>query len=147
VASRWSSGTPSLPPGGYDAPISPLFGNKQEKAARHAAAEAEANRLAALPVADLAAELIPAFGADGPGRGRRHEVNLLQLSNWLMRSFPGGTKYLRDLERPTREAVQALEHAGLIERLGQHGVGQRFATTRLGEDAIADGSARQRLAG
>jgi hypothetical protein len=127
--------------------MSPLFGNKEEKAARQAAAEAEANRLGALPAGELAAELMPAFGPDGPGRGRRHEVNLLQLSNWLLRSFPGGPKYLRDLERPTREAVQALEHAGLIERLGQHGVGQRFAATRLGEDAIAEGSARQHLSG
>jgi hypothetical protein len=125
----------------------PLFGNREDKAARKAAAEAEAKRLAALPVSALAAELMPAFGPDGPGRGSRHEVNLLQLANWLMRSFPGATKHLRDLERPTREAVQALEHAGLIERLGQHGIGQRFAATRLGEAAIADGSARQHLPG
>ena len=125
--------------------MSPLFGNKEEKRAREAAAAAEAERLAGLPVADLAAELMPAFGADGPGRGGRHEVNLLQLANWLMRSVDGGAGHMRDLERPTREAVQALEHAGLVERLGQANIGQRYAATRLGEAAIADGSARQHL--
>src|SRR5262249_53539626 len=98
-----------------------------------------------LPAADLAAELMPGFGARGPGRGARREVNLLQLSNWLMCSFPGGARYVRDLVRPTREAVQALEGAGLIERLGHASIGQRFAATRLGQTAIADGSARQHV--
>jgi hypothetical protein len=113
-----------------------------EGRARQLAAEAEATRLRELPVADLADELMPAFGVRGPGRGARREVNLLQLSSWLMRSFPGGVKYVRDLVRPTRDAVQALESAGLIDRHAQANVGQRFAATRLGETAIADGSAR-----
>lgn len=124
-----------------------LLATNEERRARQLAAEAEATRLSALPVADLAAELMPAFGARGPGRGARREVNLLQLSNWLMRSFPGGAKYLRDLVRPTREAVHALESAGLIERLGQANIGQRFAATPLGETAIGDGSARQHISG
>jgi hypothetical protein len=124
-----------------------LLGNTEERRARLLAAEAEAIRLGELPVADLAAELMPAFGAAGPGRGPRREVNLLQVSNWLMRSYPGGAKYRRDLVRPAREAVRALETAGLIERLGQANIGRRFAATRLGETAIADGSARQQVGG
>jgi hypothetical protein len=54
-----------------------VFGNRGEKAAREEAAGAEAQRLMALPVADFAAELMRAFGAGGPGRGSRHEVNLI----------------------------------------------------------------------
>jgi hypothetical protein len=124
-----------------------LLGTEEERRAGQLAAEAEATRLSALPVRDLAAELMPAFGARGPGRGARREVNLLQLSNWLIRSFPGGAKYRWDLVRPTREAVHALESASLIERLGQTNTGQRFAATPLGETAIGDGSARQRISG
>jgi hypothetical protein len=35
-----------------------MFGNKEEKAAQAAAAQAKADRLLALPVADLAAEIM-----------------------------------------------------------------------------------------
>jgi hypothetical protein len=125
--------------------VSPLFGNKEEKAAQDAAAKAEADRLMALPVADLAAEMMDAFGPSGPGRGSRHEVNTLQVANWLMKAYPRGTKYLRDLEQPVREGVQALEHAGLVEWLGQQSAGGRLAATRLGEAKLADGSVRQQL--
>jgi hypothetical protein len=44
-----------------------LFGNKQEKAAEHAAAEAEVARLKALSAAELAVELMRAFGPDESG--------------------------------------------------------------------------------
>lgn len=124
--------------------MAPLFGNKEAKAERDAVAQAEANRLLTLSVSDLAAELMPAFGTEGPGRGSPPEVNLLQLGMFLMRSAPEA-KYIRELERPLREAVQALEGAGLIVRLGQANSGQRLAATRLGEEALADGSVRQRL--
>jgi hypothetical protein len=124
-----------------------LLATGEERRAHLLAAEAEAARLTELPVADLAAELMPAFGVGGPGRGARRDVNLLQLSNWLLRSFPGGAKYLRELVRPTRDAIHALESAGLVERLGQANIGQRFAATHLGETAIGDGSARQHISG
>ena len=43
-----------------------MFGNKGEKAAQDVAVSAEIERLISLPVADLAAEMMPAFGPDGP---------------------------------------------------------------------------------
>jgi hypothetical protein len=49
--------------------MSPLFGNKAEKAAAEAAAQTEVDRLSALPVADLAVELMSAFGAGGKWGG------------------------------------------------------------------------------
>jgi hypothetical protein len=120
-----------------------VFGNKEQKAAQDVAARGEADRLAGLSAADLAAEMMPAFAPDGPGRGNPPEVNLIQLGAWLMRAYPRGTKYLRDLERPLREAVQALENAGLVERRGQQTVGSRLSATRLGEQALADGGVRE----
>jgi hypothetical protein len=125
--------------------VSPLFGNKEDKVAQEAAAKAEAGRLGALSVAELAAEMMPAFGADGPGRGSRHEVNVLQVANWLMSPYPRGTKFLGELEQPVREGIQALEHAGLVQRWGEPSAGGRLSATRLGEAALADGSVRQYL--
>jgi hypothetical protein len=40
-----------------------LFGNREEKRAKAAAAQAESERLVALPVRELAAEIMPAFGS------------------------------------------------------------------------------------
>ena len=48
-----------------------LFGNKVEKRAEEAAAQEAVDRLVGLPVADLAVEILPAFGPDGPGKGTR----------------------------------------------------------------------------
>jgi hypothetical protein len=45
--------------------MSPLFG-KNEKAAEQETARTEAARLIALPVTELAGELMPAIGPDGP---------------------------------------------------------------------------------
>jgi hypothetical protein len=122
--------------------VSPLFGNKSEKAEEEAAAEAEAGRLASLTATELAAEIMPAFGPDGPGRGQVPELNFLQVATWLMRSHRLGAKYLRDLERPVRAAVQALEVAGLVQHRGQS---NRLSPTPAGEAALADGSVRQYL--
>jgi hypothetical protein len=42
-----------------------MFGDKAEKAARAAEAQAAAERLIALPAADLAVEIMPVFGPGG----------------------------------------------------------------------------------
>jgi hypothetical protein len=124
--------------------VSPLFGNKKDKAQEEAAAGAEASRLASLTASELAAEIMPAFGPEGPGRGQPPELNFIQVANWLMRSHRGGTAYLRDLERPVRASIQALEVAGLVQHRGQSG---RLSPTAAGEAALIDGSVSQRLAG
>ena len=50
--------------------VSPLFGKNDQKAAEVEAAKAEADRLGALTPAELAVELMPVFGPEGPkGRG------------------------------------------------------------------------------
>jgi hypothetical protein len=88
-----------------------LFGTREEKRAKETAAQAQSERLAALPVADLAAEIMPAFS-------------------------------------PAIEALQVLENAGLLSSRDFGGSGSSASTyeaTRAGEEALADGSVRQRL--
>jgi hypothetical protein len=122
--------------------VSPLFGNKSEKLEEEAAAEAEASRLASLTATELAAEIMPVFGPEGPGRGEAPELNFLQVATWLMRSHRRGTKYLRDLERPVRASIQALEVAGLVQHRGQS---NRLSPTPAGKAALTEGSVRQHL--
>jgi hypothetical protein len=52
--------------------VTPLFRKSADKAAREEAGRVELERLMAVPVADLASELMPAFGPDGlqPLHGR-----------------------------------------------------------------------------
>ncbi len=122
-----------------------LFGNKEEKAAEQAAAQAEAERLQALPASELAEAVMPAFGPDGGRPG--HELNSLQVMSWLMSSHKGGTKYLTQLRNPTREAIQALENAGLVIQMGPGGPGARLKATSLGETALAEGTVAKYLNG
>jgi hypothetical protein len=101
-----------------------------------------------LPVADLAAELMPAFGPDGaksPGRGSGQMLNILQVMNWTMSSYPRSASYPRELEKPVREGLQALEQAGRIEKRVMQRGGQRMGPTRLGEEALASSSVREHL--
>lgn len=95
--------------------MSRLFGKSEEKVAREEAGRAEFERLTALPVVDLALELMPAFGPDGPhGTGPNGGINILQLLGWVSQTrFPRGISYVRQLLEPVREGVQALDHAGL----------------------------------
>ena len=126
--------------------MSPLFGRREEKIAQEAAAQAEFERLSALPVVDLATELLPAFGADA----KKPVHSALVATNWIMASYPRGGKYLKDLQQPVREALQALEHAGLLTqrvRISGGGGGSQMLMniTRLGETALAEGSVRRYL--
>ena len=120
-----------------------LFGRSEEKAAQDQAAQAEAERLSSLPVPELAAEVLRAYGPDGPNPGEA--INLLRVLSWLMDDYPRGNKYLKDLQQPVQEANQALENAGLIIQVGRRGAGAQRKLTREGEQALADGSAAKRL--
>jgi hypothetical protein len=125
--------------------MSPLFGKSEEKIAQEAAAQAAFERLSALPVADLAAEILPAFGPDQT----RTAHSLVGACVWLMDSQPRGKRYLIDLKRPVQEALQALEHAGLLigkVRSGGSGNAQTIMNiTRMGETALAEGDIRRYL--
>jgi hypothetical protein len=120
-----------------------LFGNSEEKAAEQAAAKAEAERLVALPLAELAPEVLPAYGPDGAKPG--DTINILQVMSWMMRDYPGGTKQLKELQGPVREAIGALEHADLLVEVGRRGAGSQLKLSRLGEQALAEGKVAEHL--
>jgi hypothetical protein len=123
-----------------------IFGNKQEKRAAEEAAKTEADRLVRLPVPELAAEVLPAFGPAGPGKGDK-EIGTLQIGMFLMDDFPQGRQFIRQLVDPIHEAIQALENAGLIERRVRNIGGSTVSVTRAGLKAIESGNASEALKG
>jgi hypothetical protein len=125
-----------------------LFGNREEKRAKEIAAEAESERLVALPVADLAAEIMPAFGPDGIEARPGHQRGAMQVTEWLFSSTSTKVKYRQPVLGPTIEALQVLETAGLLSRRNFGGTGTSASTyeaTRAGTEALADDSVRRRL--
>jgi hypothetical protein len=127
--------------------MSPLFGNKAEKAAQKAAASAEFERLNALPGPDLAVEVMPAFGPDGPKAARGTAgLQIIQVLTWLVRSEPRGMEYMSKLQQPAREAIQLLINAGLIANAGPGKTKSTYwCATRQGETALAEGTVRKYL--
>jgi hypothetical protein len=93
-----------------------LVGNKADKQARRDAAEARSNRLAALSPRELAAEVMPAFGADGINAPVIEALALLEHANLLSRSS-----------------------------FGSSGTGSMYRATRQGETALADDTVAQQL--
>ena len=96
----------------------------------------------ALSAADLAAELMPAFGPDGPRRGK--ELGRVQLISWLARGNPRMSGR-QQLEPAVREAMQVLEHAELVRFRRIQGGGGCWNLSRLGEAALANGDFIQRI--
>jgi hypothetical protein len=125
-----------------------LFGNKEEKAEKEAAGAAEVERLVSLPVDDLAAELMPAFGPDGAKSKGKQGTPPMQIIQWLLSDFPYHPS-LKPLVDSVLTALERMVAAGLLSR-STSGIGtgaQSFKLTPLGESTLADGSIEQRLAG
>lgn len=89
-----------------------------------------------------------AYGPDGPSRGGEGRgLNFLQIGNFMMASFPRGTKQLTAIRDSLLEGVQALENAGLlVQGTGASGPAAYLKLTGLGEESLADGSVKSRLA-
>jgi hypothetical protein len=122
-----------------------LFGNKAEKQAKAAAADTEAARLAALPIAALAAESMVAFGPNGMGGRLGHRQGPVEVASWLLADAPA--RYRGPILRPVMEALGVLEHANLLTRhsFGSAGQASTYRITSLGETALADGTVRRQL--
>lgn len=131
----------------------PMFGNKDQAAKDEAnrAAGLEAERLMALAPAELAAELMPAFGPHGaapnakPLPGNPVSLRCVELTEWLLSGapLPLRSPLAPRLEGALREAVQVLEHAELVYLSGQGESisNQKWSATRLGLSALAEGEA------
>jgi hypothetical protein len=125
--------------------MSPLFRRSEEKVARKAAAKQEIERLRALPIDDLAVDVLAGLGPDGPTHG--HSVTRQQLCRYLLSDHPGaGQMDTLDLLVPVRKALERLEGLGFVYPISV----QRepvWQITPLGETTLADGTVRQRLTG
>ena len=125
--------------------VSPLFHRSEENAARKAAAKVEIERLRALSVDDLAADLLPGLGPGGPTHGA--SVWPQQLCEYLMRDHPGaGRMDTLDLSAAVNRALDRLEHAGLVSPISVQRT-PNWRITPLGETTLAEGDVRERLRG
>ena len=87
--------------------MAPLF--RSGRAAAERAAQAEVARLRALAAADLAAELMEAFGEGGAGGGLLgRNVTPLAVTEWLLRDHPRpAARHLRELQPASRRPAAA----------------------------------------
>ena len=123
--------------------MSPLFRRSEEKAARKAAAKQEIERLRALYVDDLAVEVFPGLGPEGPTHGA--SVWPQQLCNYLLAGYPGaGRMDTLDLMAAVNKALDRLEGAGLVRTISVQRT-PLWQITPLGERVLAEGTVRERL--
>ena len=123
-----------------------LFGNRDDKQARLAAADAEAARLQALALPALADAVMPAFGPSGMALGSGHRSGAFEVTTWLVPDLPTGRR--GPLMGSVVEALGLLEHADLLTARSFGGRGSNstsYQASRLGEAALADGTVRQQL--
>ena len=123
--------------------MSPLFRQSEEKAARKAAAKVEIERLRGLSVDDLAADLLPGLGPDGPTKGA--SVWPQQLCQYLLKDYPGaGRMDTLDLTVAVNRALDRLEQVGLVSPISVQRT-PNWRITPFGETTLAEGDVRERL--
>jgi len=120
--------------------------SKEDKAVQRELADGEIERLCELAVPDLAAAILPALAA----RRRPASTRPAQdVAAWLTYGWPRRPSFtgLAALEAVACEAIQALEHAGLLIRTVLSSGGSTAALTRLGWTALVQGTAGGYLSG
>jgi len=122
-----------------------LFGNKADKRAKTAAAEAESQRLLALSLPELAAEVMPAFGPVGINAKSGHRQGPTEVVSWLLPDAP--VRHRQPVLGPVVEALGVLEHSDLLTRrtFGTRGNASTYHASRLGEAALAEGTLGKQL--
>jgi len=104
-------------------------------------AQEEPTRVNALSPADLAGEIMAAFGPQGPRAGG--DVTEDHTATWLFRAYPRASRYATAARLAVTEALQVLEHAELIRLDKPWSAPNYWSATRLGWEAIENGDARQ----
>jgi hypothetical protein len=145
--------------------MSPLFGNKgndsDKNAAVHAqssALQSEVDRLDALPLPQLASEVMTkGFGPGGPGEDAQNSVTVGGMSvnagptvgDIASALVPGCSGELAfRLARIAAEGVQTLEHASLVRTQMHTSTGALdYAASRLGRSALQQGTVDRVLGG
>jgi hypothetical protein len=128
----------------------PLSGKKEERDARKAALEAEADRASALPLAQLAAEVMTkVFRVT---EELRFEDGRYPGFGTLVSRFAPGTshhdeKLFQRFAELVGEGIQVLEHASLVRGPVATSGGDGYAVTRLGRAALERGAVERIIAG
>ena len=128
----------------------PLSGKKEERDARKAALEAEADRASALPLAQLAAEVMTkVFRVT---EELRFEDGRYPGFGTLVARFAPGTshhdeKLFQRFAELVGEGIQVLEHASLVRGPVATSGGDGYAVTRLGRAALERGAVERIIAG
>lgn len=95
-----------------------------------------------MSAADLAAEIMPAFGPTGMNITSGHQQGPMQVVSWLLPDAP--VKHRQPLLGPVIEALAVLEHANLLTRRS-FGRGNTYHASAHGTAALADGDVRSQL--
>ena len=121
-----------------------LFGRNEETEAENAALREWVAQWSALPLADLAEQvMLAAFGPGGPGS--EGPTSVYEIGRAIDPSdsvFAGDDEARQDLAILIAEGMQVLEHACLIRWTfsgGDH-ASMVWRATRLGKAAVAEGS-------
>lgn len=91
------------------------------------------------PVADLAAEIMPAFGPGGPKSLTLHQLVTWRLGQYEFSSSAKKAIAYPRLETAVREALQVLEHAELLYLTVAEESAHKWTATRLGMEALRGG--------
>ena len=119
-------------------------GSRPDRQAEIAAARAESERLIALPIGELAVEILPAFGPSGMNIRIGSQRGPREVLKWLLPDLP--VRYWPPVIGPVIEALGVLEHANLLTRRswGESG-SSTYDVSRLGQSTLTDGTVRQLL--
>ena len=128
-----------------------LFGNGEKKEARGAEVRAEIERLGALPLAQLAQEVMLRVYGRGPGAGGSadYQETLKPFDPTDTGLFPGVDEQLRvALEELVQEGMQQLTNSALVvvPLRGGDITTFRYRLTRAGRAALASGDITARIA-
>jgi hypothetical protein len=112
------------------------------------ARQVEFERLVAMPpAAELAAQLLPAFGPHGAKGGKPLTTD--DLANWMIRdyrlNFRERALFLTKLGGPIAEALRVLAHAELVCVTKRSEAPDNWRATKLGLESLARGTYRQRI--
>jgi hypothetical protein len=130
--------------------MSPMRGNRGNDAGE---GQPDVDRLLAMPVAELAVQIFSFWDSDKAPRLSLQDGDYLPnvIASWLAGTRPSamysaGSPFKSPLDRAIAEAIQALEHAGLLIRTFGT-TGSRVHLTRRGERALANGDSARYLMG